>query len=711
MQHSNAQDKKAVQDLIKRVLPHHYAQIEVHYSEKQNGKDWNEIESKSGKIILRGNNNVSIAVALNRYLRNYNNASVSWTSGQQPLTKTLKPIAEKTTKESPYDHRLYLNYCTFSYTMSFWDWDRWEKEIDWMALHGINLPLAMVGQEAVWQNTLKKFGYTNVEITDFIAGSAFTAWWLMGNLEGWGGPVSQNWIDQQAQLQQKIVGRMRALGMNPVLQGFYGMVPNSLIKKNPDAKIHDPGLWLNFKRPAMLMPTDPLFAKLSKVYYQEQEKLYGKTNFYQGDPFHEGGTSAGVNLAKAGQAIFKSMVDFNPDAIWVLQAWQDNPKAELLRNVPIGKVLITDLNAEARPQWGGRTKHLWNRKGGFGGHQWIWSMIPNFGGRTGMIGKLDSINIDVNFAVNHPIGRASMKGIGAAPESIGQDEILYDLLFDTAWEKDKIDLESWLKTYVSSRYGHENITMNKVWDTLRKTVYNSTYGQKDPPIESIFCARPAWNKKGSSTWGEWRIDYNPQELVAAWELSIEAIPQLGTSAAFQYDMVNLTRQVFANYGRSLYLETQKAYEAKDIPLYHKKADEFLELIKNQDKLLSSRKEFMLGPWLDMAKRKGTTPEEKRLNEFNARTLITTWTYQLNDVNDYSCREWSGLLKDYYLVRWETFFDNNLQNLKGETVAKPDFFAFEKKWTKLNTSYPLVPTEQPLEIVKTLYQKYITLIKD
>ena len=112
----------------------------------------------------------------------------------------------------------------------------------------------------------------------------------------------------------------------------------------------------------------------------------------------------------------------------------------------------------------------------------------------------------------------------------------------------------------------------------------------------------------------------------------------------------------------------------------------------------------------MAKRKGKTPEEKRLNEFNARALITTWTYQLNDVNDYSCREWSGLLKDYYLPRWSTFVDNNLRTLKGEIIAKPDFFIFEKNWTMLNNNYPVVPSEQPLEIVKKLYQKYYFRIK-
>lgn len=57
--------------------------------------------------------------------------------------------------------------------MAFWDWDRWEKEIDWMALHGINIPLAVTGAEAVWYNVLDKLGYTKTEINEFISGPGF----------------------------------------------------------------------------------------------------------------------------------------------------------------------------------------------------------------------------------------------------------------------------------------------------------------------------------------------------------------------------------------------------------------------------------------------------------------------------------------------------------------------------------------------------------
>ena len=46
--------------------------------------------------------------------------------------------------------RHYLNVCTVSYSMVWWNYTRWQKEIDWMAMSGINFALAFNGQEAIW---------------------------------------------------------------------------------------------------------------------------------------------------------------------------------------------------------------------------------------------------------------------------------------------------------------------------------------------------------------------------------------------------------------------------------------------------------------------------------------------------------------------------------------------------------------------------------
>ena len=47
--------------------------------------------------------------------------------------------------------RYYQNVCTSSYSFAWWTWTRWERHIDWMAMNGINLPLAFTGQEAMFK--------------------------------------------------------------------------------------------------------------------------------------------------------------------------------------------------------------------------------------------------------------------------------------------------------------------------------------------------------------------------------------------------------------------------------------------------------------------------------------------------------------------------------------------------------------------------------
>ena len=65
-------------------------------------------------------------------------------------------------------YRYALNYCTINYSFSFYTWEDWEKELEWMSLNGVNIMLAPVGTELVWYNTLLKLGYTDAEAKAFV---------------------------------------------------------------------------------------------------------------------------------------------------------------------------------------------------------------------------------------------------------------------------------------------------------------------------------------------------------------------------------------------------------------------------------------------------------------------------------------------------------------------------------------------------------------
>lgn len=89
-----------------------------------------------------------------------------------------------------------MNYCTVSYSAAWWDWERWQRELDFMAMNSINMPLSVVGLEAVWYNTLLKHKFTDEEARQFLAGPGHFAWQWMQNLQSYGGPLPKSWIDK-----------------------------------------------------------------------------------------------------------------------------------------------------------------------------------------------------------------------------------------------------------------------------------------------------------------------------------------------------------------------------------------------------------------------------------------------------------------------------------------------------------------------------------
>ena len=239
---------QAAYDLIERVTPGYGRQFRLELIPPVDGQDAYEIDSDGGKVVLRGNNAISLATAFNQYLKYTCNAHVSWLGNQLELPDKLPlPAPTKGTINGKY--RVYMNYCTLSYTAAWWDWERWQREIDYMAMNSINMPLSVVGLEAVWYNTLLKYGFTDEEARTFLAGPAHFAWQWMQNLQSTGGPLPKSWIDKHIALGKQIIARELELGMTPIQQGFSGYVPREMKDKFPHAKIQSQKNWYGI-RPA-----------------------------------------------------------------------------------------------------------------------------------------------------------------------------------------------------------------------------------------------------------------------------------------------------------------------------------------------------------------------------------------------------------------------------------------------------------------------------
>lgn len=669
-------------------------------------KDFFELDQKGNKVVVRGNNYVSIATGINWYLKYYAGINLSWNGMKADLPEVLPPVLKKERHETDLKLRYDFNYCTFSYSMAFWDWKRWEQEIDWMALHGINLPLAMVGTDVVWKNVLEELGYTREEINAFIAGPGFQAWWLMNNLEGWGGPNPDSWYERQAELQKRILKRMREYGIEPVLPGYSGMVPHNA-KDRLGLNVADPGRWNGYPRPAFLQPTDPQFERIAALYYREMTRLYGKASYYSMDPFHEGGNTSGVDLEAAGKAIWKAMKQANPRAAWVVQAWGANPRPQMIRNLPAGDMVVLDLFSESRPQWGDPASS-WYRKEGFGQHDWLFCMLLNYGGNVGLHGKMAHLIEEFYKAKDSSFGK-TLKGVGMTMEGIENNPVMYELLCELPWREQRFSKDEWLEGYLKARYGKSDSQVSQAWMLLSNTIYNCPAASTQQGThESILCARPSWKAYQVSSWSEMSDYYDPADVIRAAGMMVDAAERFRGNNNFEYDLVDIVRQAVAEKGRLMYRVLVDAYKAGDRELFKLSSDRFLRLILMQDRLLATRPEFKVGRWLESARNLGSTEEEKDWYEWNARVQITTWGNRVaaddGGLHDYAHREWNGLLRDFYYLRWKTWLDEQLKGFEGGQPKAIDFYALEEPWTLKHNSYASEAEGDPVDIACEIYRE-------
>ena len=688
----------AANGLLQRLLPEHTDRFVFEAIPPAEDRDVFEIESRGGKIVIRGNNGLAMGMGLNWYLKHYCHCHVSWYENQITLPDPLPQLRPKVRRVSWARYRYFLNYCCFGYSLPWWDWPQWERLIDWMALNGINAPLSVTGQEAVWQAVFKRLGMSDEQVFAFLAGPPYLPFQWMGCLDGWGGPLTQSWIDRHEQLQKKILARQRQLGMTPVLQGFTGHVPPAVAEKHPDAKLHTIR-WIEWQT-RLLDPLDPLFPKVARAFIEEQTRRFGTDHLYAADTFIEMTPPSGDlrYLADLSRAIYGGMAQTDPQAVWVLQGWAfmyrrsfwTQPRiAAFLDAIDDGRMLVLDLFGESTP--------MWSRTEAFCGKPWLWCNVQNFGCTVQLGGTLNRINSDPH-AARQDSNSGKLAGLGFVNEGLGYNPVVYDLMFETAWRDRPVDLEAWIAQYARNRYGRANAGAQRAWRILLQTVYHAPCRTRSA-IDHVPTLAP----------GRGVPPYDNAQLAEAWGFLVEADDELGDRDAYRFDLVNVTRQVLVNHAASLHQKMIAAHQAKDVRRFRRASEDFLQLIREVDQLLATRPEFLLGRWLEDAKRWGTTEAERAKFEWNARRVLTLWG-ETTQIDDYARKDWAGMLEGYYLKRWERFVGKVARSL--ETDQPFDDKAFQRElrewmvaWSGGHETYPTQPQGDAVALAGQLWAKY------
>ena len=644
-------------DLIERITPGYSDQFTIEIiPENSSNEDYFEIGSKDGKVLLKGNNPVSIATAFNWYLKHYCKCQISWFGDQLNLPKKLaRPTAtERKTINGKY--RVNFNYCTISYTAPWWDWERWEREIDFMAMNSINTPLQTIGLDAVWYHTLLDMGFTDNEARSFLVTPAHQAWQWMPNIESIGGGLPLSWIESHKDLARKIYARQIELGMQPIQQAFTGYVPKLLKDKYPDAKIAQQPEWYGFEGVSQLDPLDPLFKTMGAKFMENQKKLFGNYGMYAADPFHESTPpdKSDAYLKKVGAVIYNVIKESDPNAMVAMQSW--SIRKPILEQFPKDSIIVLCLN-------GGRND--------FWGYNFVAGNLHNFGGRINMHGDLDLVAS--NQYVNAVNKTPNAIGSGLFMESIVQNPVYYALAYEMPLYEGAIDCKEWLDAYTERAYGAKSENAQKAWYILLESAYGK--GTNGVEYSSVIAARPAINVKKSGPNAGFKIPYDEQQLYQAQALLLADANKLGKSKLYRFDIVDVQRQIMTNLAQRINKAATAAYKAGDLKTFKLHRDRFLELLLDTDKMLASRTEWNFDKWVSDARSWGTTSQEKDQLEEDATSLVTFWgfTEGYNCIQfDYSWREWAGLIRRYYYPRWKKLYDLMETSLaKGEPYNDDD----------------------------------------
>ncbi len=647
-----------------------------------NRLDRYSVLAHSDQVTIQGTTSVAMCRGAYDYLKEACHCLVTWDGDQLKLPPHW-PDFRRDSGVNPNEFRHYFNVCTFGYSTAFWDWNRWQREIDWMALHGINAPLSMNGLEKVWQTVWRGYGLTDEQIRAHFVGPAFRPWQWMGNVDSHGGPMPQSWIDHQAQLQQKILDRELSLGMRPITPAFASFIPEAFAKSLAPSRVRRSSGWAGFAPTYMLDPRDALFSEIGAKFIGEYRHQYGRTSsLYLSDVYNEmtpqvASATKLEDLKEIAQAVHHSIKLGDPDGKWVMQGWLftnersfwgDPEVSAFLDAVPDDDMLLLDLAAEV--------DEIWRRHASFRKKPYVWNLLHNYGQNTALSGDLRAISNKPARALTDP-DRGRLSGMGLTMEGIEQNAVVYELMTDMMWRTTPVKPEEWLAEYGVQRYGSSSDAVRKAWSQTMGGIY---LGQTENE-SAAYTNRP--KRTGVAEPGDEILDTRRRvEALLALPSNVHSSP------LWQRDVVDLAKRYGEQAVRIAAYQVVNSISSHDAAATKRSRADFDRVMGLIDQLLASVPQHRMDRWIAAA-RATVDALDKRALEVNARLQVTVWGGPI--LFDYAAKEWAGLVSDFYRPRWNRFFDALAAPDFDDARFEADSAAWELKWTSSRSPVEVGPS--------------------
>jgi len=693
---------------------------------------------RGGALVVTAASAVQAVSAVVAYLGAAANLSVSWprTGGVQaagvpragplPAPDAGAPFRRCRLASMPFSYA--QNVVQSSYSNVWWQAERWQVELDWLAAHGVNLALAYGGQEALFRDVYLALGLNDSELGAFFNGPAFLSWSRGQGMAGVGGPLPSWWYAQQLALNQGVVAGMRDLGITPILPVFQGNVPLALRPLFPSANISAQG-WLDV--------FDPLFTRIADMYMTRLLAAYpNATHWYEGDGLFSSGTppwAAAAPPAHApadvvprvaapdpdalarSRAAYASFAKHDSAAIWVYQSWIWRGLASAsdlayvqgwLSGPPPGRMLLLDQTAERVPIW-----EKWGNFS-FSGQHFAWLSMNNMGGNLGLVGSLSAVAGGVAAAL-----QAGVAAVGMDPEGIDVTPAYWEFVLSMAYKGGTdADPADFLADWGVRRCGHEDQRVRRAWQLLAATVFRSN--QTNYEHHLVYCPTAMPLSSIGNGWNRPMIrpGYDAAPLAEAWSLLIDAAADCAPAA--RYDVVDVGRE-FLSLFPCVAAHDALGNSTDAAALAAARAD-MAAVLADLEELLASHEGFLAGAWVAEARAlgaaAGAAPADLDLLEWNARSQVSTWfpspPTPSNGLCDYANKVWAGLVSGYYAPRYDLFAVAKAEAIRAGHPQDVNATAYALALTDLGQAFtrstaplPAQPAGDAAAIAKRLYDKY------
>ena len=560
-------------------------------------------------VVLGGSTDPGTLYAVYYFLENFCHVGFFQDGEYIPQRSTITLNEIDVVERPHFEIRQYLQACAFGYTTSYWEWEDWKRELDWMVKR-----------------------YLNTMMLD------------------WGHP---EW--------RRIADYARKLGIKTILPGAgLGEVSEEFMRQHPNVR-YVKMQWIEAEPYFVIHPSDPMFVERGAETIRRNIQTYGTDHIYNVDPYAEQTVflppEEVENMrAEFGRATAAYIRKADPQGIWYASGWallappwpEETAKA-FLEAIPKDMFYICDIWADENP--------IYKKYHYFYGRDWGFGVLHSFGGDDIMRGDLAGLIRRVQQLMDDPKADRC-RAFYINPEMIHYNILYFDLAAKLSWNPRKVNLGDFLSSYALRRYGEKSAAnMLRCLKLLAESVYSTSSRDTEPYYQHRIYPPLAPNRNKYA---------HLRELEEALNIALDEKARQKGNRLFANDLVDIMRQYIAELSNYHLERLYQAFMDGDRERFELEASVLKVLMDGLEKVLSSREEYCILPIIAKAKRlyKDREPAdvERAIKDGMFTFASTPW------LRDYQSKDMFELVRFYYRRRLEAFIDTLREALKKRKGA-------------------------------------------